>query len=176
MLKPWFKVWVCLEYEGEAEEGCREIKRERERERESGRETSKLTETSQRNRLLRMSEKWMPSVEIGNNWYNDHLYYFSYAKTHRETKYLIEVPDFPVLRESERELTLPVPESVEPGFYVALALVEDSRGGLLVGELPIDIPWTNFLIRDLIAGWSLSLLQSTNASLLLFYVLALLLL
>jgi len=55
-------------------------------------------------------------------------------------RHRIQVPDVPVLRESERELKLSLPDDVEPGFYVALALVEDSRGGLLVGELPFDVP------------------------------------
>ena len=55
-------------------------------------------------------------------------------------KHRLQVPDVPVLRESERELQLPLPDDIEPGFYVALALVEDSRGGLLVGELPFDVP------------------------------------
>ena len=57
-----------------------------------------------------------------------------------ETRYRLEVPDVPVLRESDRDVTLTLPEGVEPGFYVALALAEDSRGGLLVGELPIEVP------------------------------------
>jgi hypothetical protein len=57
-----------------------------------------------------------------------------------ETKYMIEVPDVPVLRESERDLSLAIPDDVESGYYVALALVEDSRGNMLVGELPLDIP------------------------------------
>lgn len=48
----------------------------------------------------------------------------------------VAVPDVPVLRGSEREVSLPLPEGVEPGFYIALALIEDSRGGLLAGELP----------------------------------------
>lgn len=56
------------------------------------------------------------------------------------SKYRLEVPDVPVLRESERELSIPLPEGIEPGFYVALALIEDSRGGILAGELPIQVP------------------------------------
>ena len=56
-----------------------------------------------------------------------------------ETKHRLEVPDVAVLRESERGITLPL-EGIEGGFYVALALLEDSRGGLLVGELPIEVP------------------------------------
>ena len=55
-------------------------------------------------------------------------------------RHRIQVPDVPVLRESERVLKLSLPDDIEPGFYVALALVEDSRGGLLVGELPFDVP------------------------------------
>jgi hypothetical protein len=55
-------------------------------------------------------------------------------------RHRLSVPDAPVLRESERELRLPLPADIEPGFYVALALIEDSRGGLLVGELPFDVP------------------------------------
>lgn len=54
--------------------------------------------------------------------------------------HILEVPDVPVLRESEREITFTLPEGVEPGFYVALALIQDSRGGLLAGELPIEVP------------------------------------
>ena len=52
----------------------------------------------------------------------------------------LEVPDVPVLRESERELTFTLPDDLPSGFYVALALVEDSRGGILAGELPVDVP------------------------------------
>ena len=52
----------------------------------------------------------------------------------------LEVPDVPVLRESERELTLALPDDLPSGFYVALALIEDSRGGILAGELPFDVP------------------------------------
>ncbi|MGL4611359.1 MAG: hypothetical protein ACRCYY_17065 [Trueperaceae bacterium] len=56
-----------------------------------------------------------------------------------ETKYALDIPDLPVLCESEREVTLELPTNIESGFYTALALVEDSRRGLLVGELPIKI-------------------------------------
>jgi hypothetical protein len=52
----------------------------------------------------------------------------------------LDVPDVPVLRESERELTFTLPDDLESGFYVALALIEDSRGGVLAGELPFDVP------------------------------------
>jgi hypothetical protein len=54
-------------------------------------------------------------------------------------KYVLEVPDAPVLRDSEREVTIGLPEDIEAGFYVALALIKDSRSGLLVGELPIEV-------------------------------------
>jgi hypothetical protein len=56
-----------------------------------------------------------------------------------ETKYVVEIPDVPVLRDSEREITLELPAEMESGFYTALALIEDSRSGLLVGELPIEV-------------------------------------
>lgn len=52
----------------------------------------------------------------------------------------LPVPDVPILRESEREVRFDLPADLEPGFYVVLALIEDDRGGLLAGELPIEIP------------------------------------
>jgi hypothetical protein len=52
----------------------------------------------------------------------------------------LEVPDVPVLRESERELDFALPADLPSGFYVALALIEDSRGGVLAGELAFDVP------------------------------------
>ena len=52
----------------------------------------------------------------------------------------LDVPDVPVLRESERELAFALPDDLPSGFYVALALIEDSRGGVLAGELPFDLP------------------------------------
>jgi hypothetical protein len=52
----------------------------------------------------------------------------------------LPVPDVPVLRESEREVRFDLPDDLEPGFYVVLALIEDDRGGLLAGELPIEVP------------------------------------
>jgi hypothetical protein len=55
-------------------------------------------------------------------------------------RHTLEVPDVPVLRESERELTFELPDDLEPGFYVALALIQDSRGGVLAGELPLEVP------------------------------------
>lgn len=57
-----------------------------------------------------------------------------------EVKYNVEVPNVPILRDSEREVLLPLPEEVDAGFYVALALIQDSRGELLVAELPISVP------------------------------------
>lgn len=53
---------------------------------------------------------------------------------------VLQVPDVPVLRDSEREVTLRLPENLPDGFYVALALVEASHGELLVGELPLELP------------------------------------
>lgn len=55
------------------------------------------------------------------------------------TRHTVPIPDLPVLRESERELTLALPEDMAPGFYTVLALIEDSRGGLLAGELPLTV-------------------------------------
>jgi len=52
----------------------------------------------------------------------------------------LPVPDVPVLRESEREVRFALPDDLEPGFYVVLALIEDDRGGLLAGELPLEVP------------------------------------
>jgi hypothetical protein len=52
----------------------------------------------------------------------------------------LPVPDVPILRESEREVRFALPEDLEPGFYVVLALIEDDRGGLLAGELTIEVP------------------------------------
>lgn len=57
-----------------------------------------------------------------------------------EVRHRIPVRTSAVLRESERELTFTLPDDVEDGFYVALALLEDSRGGVLAGELPFDVP------------------------------------
>ncbi len=52
----------------------------------------------------------------------------------------LPVPDVPILRESEREVRFALPDDLEPGFYVVLALIEDDRGGLLAGELTIEVP------------------------------------
>lgn len=51
----------------------------------------------------------------------------------------IPVPNVPVLRDSERWLELALPPDLPTGFYVALALVEPSRGGLIAGELPLTL-------------------------------------
>jgi len=55
-------------------------------------------------------------------------------------RYRLEVPDVPILRDSERTVTFDLPAEIEPGLYVALALIEDSRGGVLAGELLIEVP------------------------------------
>jgi len=49
------------------------------------------------------------------------------------------VRDVPVMRGSERDLTLALPKDLGPGYYVALALIDDSRGGSLVGQLPFQL-------------------------------------
>lgn len=55
-------------------------------------------------------------------------------------QYTLPIDDLAVLRESERDVSLALPDDVQPGFYVALALVEDSRGGLLTGQAQLDVP------------------------------------
>lgn len=57
-----------------------------------------------------------------------------------EVVHRLSVPDVPVLRESEREVRFALPDDLEPGFYVVLALIEDDRGGLLAGERTIEVP------------------------------------
>lgn len=57
-----------------------------------------------------------------------------------DVRRVIPVPDVPVLRDSEREVRVDLPEDLGPGFYVVLALIEDDRGGLLAGELPFEVP------------------------------------
>jgi hypothetical protein len=52
----------------------------------------------------------------------------------------LSVPKVPVMRGSERDVRVEIPEEVEPGFYVILALLDDGRGDLLVGELLLDVP------------------------------------
>lgn len=49
------------------------------------------------------------------------------------------VEDAPVLRGSERELHVAVPTSLGPGYYVVLALLHDRGGGVLSGQVPIQV-------------------------------------
>lgn len=51
----------------------------------------------------------------------------------------IPVSDVPVMRGSERDLALALPKDLAPGYYVALALINDPRGGSLVGQLPFTL-------------------------------------
>lgn len=51
----------------------------------------------------------------------------------------LPVNDVPVMRESERDLALPLPANLGGGYYVALAVIDDSRGGSLVGQLPFQL-------------------------------------
>ncbi len=44
----------------------------------------------------------------------------------------------PILRESQRTVSLALPDDLAPGFYVALAVIDDSRGGSVVGQLPFQ--------------------------------------
>ena len=50
----------------------------------------------------------------------------------------LAVNDEPILRESQRTVSLPLPDDLAPGFYVALAVIDDSRGGSVVGQLPFQ--------------------------------------
>lgn len=52
----------------------------------------------------------------------------------------LPLPSVPVMRGSEREILVSLPDDLASGFYVALALVDDGRGDLLVGELLLDVP------------------------------------
>lgn len=54
-------------------------------------------------------------------------------------KYTLDVSDTPVLRGSQRTVTVAVPRNVEPGYYVALALLKDDRGLLLSGQTAVTI-------------------------------------
>jgi P pilus assembly chaperone PapD len=54
--------------------------------------------------------------------------------------YALAVPDVPLIRESQREIRIPLPEDIKSGFYVALALVDTSQGNKVVGELPLTVP------------------------------------
>jgi len=51
----------------------------------------------------------------------------------------LPVSDVPVMREGERDLALSLPKDLAPGYYVALALIDDSRGGSLVGQLAFQL-------------------------------------
>jgi len=51
----------------------------------------------------------------------------------------LPVGDVPVMRGSERDLALALPTDLPAGYYVALALIDDSRGGSLVGQLPFQV-------------------------------------
>lgn len=44
-----------------------------------------------------------------------------------------------VLRGSSETISVPTPAGLKSGFYVALALVKDDRGGVLAGQLPLQI-------------------------------------
>jgi hypothetical protein len=57
-----------------------------------------------------------------------------------ETAYTLAVPDVPLLRESEREVRVPLPEDITSGFYVVLAMVDTSSGAKVVGELSLTVP------------------------------------
>jgi hypothetical protein len=51
----------------------------------------------------------------------------------------LPVGDEAVMRNSERDLALSLPKDLAPGYYVALAVIDDSRGGSLVGQLPFQL-------------------------------------
>jgi hypothetical protein len=57
-----------------------------------------------------------------------------------EVRYVLPVPDVPILREAERGLRFELPGDLTTGFYVALALIEDDRGGLMAGEMTFEVP------------------------------------
>ncbi len=57
-----------------------------------------------------------------------------------EVRYILPVPDVPILRDAEREIRFDLPDDVAAGFYVALALLEDDRGGLMAGEMTFEVP------------------------------------
>lgn len=48
-------------------------------------------------------------------------------------------PNVPILRGSERLVRFALPKALKKGYYVALALLKDSRGGLLTGQLPFEV-------------------------------------
>jgi len=51
----------------------------------------------------------------------------------------LPIEDEAVMRESDREIALALPKDLAPGYYVALALIQDSRGGSLAGQLPFTL-------------------------------------
>lgn len=51
----------------------------------------------------------------------------------------LPISDVPVMRGSERDLGLSLPKDLAPGYYVALAVINDSRGSSLVGQLPFNL-------------------------------------
>ena len=51
----------------------------------------------------------------------------------------LPVQDQPVMRQSDGEIDLSLPKDLAPGYYVALALIQDSRGGSLAGQLPFQL-------------------------------------
>lgn len=44
-----------------------------------------------------------------------------------------------ILRQSERDLSMKMPD-LPKGYYVLLLLLKDSRGGILTGQLPYEVP------------------------------------
>ncbi len=57
-----------------------------------------------------------------------------------EVAHTLAIPDVPLLRESEREIRVPLPEDLASGFYVVLAMVDTSSGAKVVGELSLTVP------------------------------------
>lgn len=51
----------------------------------------------------------------------------------------LPVQDQPVMRQSDGAIDLTLPKDLAPGYYVALALIQDSRGGSLAGQLPFQL-------------------------------------
>ena len=50
----------------------------------------------------------------------------------------LSVGDSAILRESERDIAVKMPD-LPKGYYVLLLLLKDSRGGLLTGQLPYEV-------------------------------------
>ena len=50
----------------------------------------------------------------------------------------VRLPGGPILRESERDIAVKMPD-LPKGYYVLLLLLKDSRGGLLTGQLPYEV-------------------------------------